>query len=102
MDVSTEILVWFSREPPASAAVPQRRSGQMPAELLQRAAHLGLDGADGAAADLGDLLIGQVAVLPEEEDLFFLRPQQQDRPAEGVERFAFFQRLRGPGLTSRD
>src|SRR5262249_34980851 len=69
--------------------------GQGLAELLQRASHLRLDRAHGAVADLGDLLVSQVAVLPEQKDLLFVRPQGQDGPAELLQRFLAFQRLAG-------
>jgi hypothetical protein len=50
--------------------------------------HLRLDGAHGRAAQLGDFLIGQAAVLPQEEDFFFLRPQIHQGDADPFQGFA--------------
>ena len=69
----------------AAAAYPTVQAQHL-AELLQGAAHLGLDGAHGAVVHLGDLLVGQLAVLAEEKDLLLLGPQVQQRLAELLQR----------------
>src|SRR5262249_15820033 len=68
-----------------------RSGGEYGSQLLQGAAHLRLDGAHGAVGHLGDLLVGQLAVLPEQEDLLFLRAQVQQRLAELLQRLALLQ-----------
>src|SRR5262249_31911875 len=57
------------------AACRRSTRSQHRPQLLQGAAHLRLDGAHRAVVQLGDLLVGQVAVLAEEKDLLLLGPQ---------------------------
>src|SRR5262249_40609935 len=60
----------------------EKRLGEHLAEFLQGAAHLGLDGTHGAVVHLGDLLVGEVAVLAEKEDLLLFRAETQKGLAE--------------------
>ena len=71
----------------ADKQVSLRHSGQHLAQFLQGAAHLRLDGADRAVGQLGDLFVGQLAVLPQQEDFFFFRPQVQQGLAQPLEGF---------------
>ena len=53
-----------------------------PAQLLQSGAHLGFHGPDRAAAQLGDLLVGQIPILAQEEYGLFFGSELQQRGAE--------------------
>src|ERR671923_312008 len=53
---------------------------------------------DRAAAQVSDLLVGQIAVLPQQEDLLFFLAEVADGPAQPLERFLMFEDLAGRGI----
>ena len=60
--------------------------------------HKCFDGADRTIAQLGDLLVGQLPILPEEKHFFLLRPKVYQSIAEALDGFLVFQSLRGRGM----
>src|SRR5205823_3887512 len=75
---------------------------KLAAKLLQGGAHLGLYGPHRAAANLGDLVIGQLAVLPKEENFLFIRPQVHDGQPKPVEGFLVLHHVQGQILRAMD
>src|SRR5262245_56764128 len=63
-----------------------KRSSHNFAKLFQSGAHLRLHRADRAAAQVGDLIVCEVAVLAEEENLLFFLAQVENGAAELVHR----------------
>ena len=67
------------------------------AKLFERGAHLSFDGAHGAAAHLGDLLVRQFSILAEEEHFLLFGSKLQEGLPHPANRFFIFNDLRRHG-----